>query len=201
MEPTRFLLIRHAESPWSEDDARPLSAAGRRAAEALPERLEGFAIDAIYSSPHRRALETAAPLAERRGLPIAELADLRERTLGAPPSGGFAEGMAAGWADFDLVHPGGESSRSAQRRVLGVVSALAGRHPSRTIALATHGNLLALLLHAFDPRVGLAFWRSLEFPDVFELCLEPSGAGTFRRIGRRPVPAYGAVAHDHSRRE
>jgi 2,3-bisphosphoglycerate-dependent phosphoglycerate mutase len=64
---------------------------------------------------------------------------------------------------------------------------LASRHPSQTLALSTHGNLLALLLNAFDPRVGFEFWKSLEFPDLIELRLDSSGAGTFSRIEERSV--------------
>ena len=174
---TTFLLIRHAEAPWSEDESRPLSAAGLRAAGRLPERVSGFSIGAIYSSPYRRALQTASPLAERLGLPIAEVFDLRERTLGSFRCASFEEAVAATWADFDFAHPGGESSRAAQRRAVGLVRSLAPRHPSGTVALSTHGNLLALLLNAFDERVDLEFWKSLAFPDVFELRLLPSGAG------------------------
>ena len=179
---TSFILIRHAEAPWSEDEGRPLSAAGARAAELLPERLDGLAIDAIYSSPYRRALETASPLAERRGLLVSEVPDLRERALGSYRCASFEEAVAATWSDFDLAHPGGESSRCAQRRALSVVGGLARRHPSQTVALATHGNLLALVLNSFDPSVGFEFWSSLAIPDVFELRLLPSGAGVFRRI-------------------
>ena len=95
--------------------------------------------------------------------------------------------MAASWSDFERIYAGGESCRSAQQRVLALISYLAGRHPSETLALATHGNLLALLLNAFDPRMGLDFWKSLEFPDAFELRLGSSGAGVFRRIEGRAV--------------
>jgi 2,3-bisphosphoglycerate-dependent phosphoglycerate mutase len=179
---TAFILIRHAESPWSDDDDRPLSAAGMRAAESLPARLDGFSVDAIYASPYRRALQTASPLAARLGLPISELFDLRERAMGSFPCGSFDEAMTASWSDFDRVHPGGESSRNAQQRVLALVHALARHHPSETVALATHGNLLALLLNGFDQRVGLEFWKSLAFPDLFELRLLPSGVGVFRQI-------------------
>jgi 2,3-bisphosphoglycerate-dependent phosphoglycerate mutase len=66
--------------------------------------------------------------------------------------------------------------------VRNLVEQLAHRHQSQTVVLATHGNLLALLLNAFDRRVDFGFWNSLEFPDVFELQLLKSGAGVFRRI-------------------
>lgn len=177
-----FLLIRHAESPWSEDEDRPLSPAGMRAAASLCERLAGRPLRAIYASPYRRARQTVAPLAARLGLPVSEIADLRERSLGRFASGSFEEAVATTWADFDHVHPGGESNRSAQRRALAVVEALARRHHAHTVALATHGNLLALLLHAFDPRIDFAFWRSLAFPDAFELRVQADGGGVYRRI-------------------
>jgi broad specificity phosphatase PhoE len=181
---TSFVLIRHAESPWSEDDARSLSPDGRLAAEALADRLDGIALDAIYSSPYRRALQTVAPLAQRRGLDVQELFDIRERTLGAFPGESFEDALAATWSQFDLCYTGGESSRAAQQRGLEVIRALAGRHRSQTVALSTHGNLLALLLNVFDPRVDFAFWRSLTFPDVFELQVSPTGQGVFCRIGQ-----------------
>ena len=177
-----FILIRHAESPWSPDDTRPLSLAGARAAALLPERLAGVPIDAIYSSPYRRALQTVLPLAERRGLAVTEIDELRERAFGTFERQSFDEAMAASWLDFDLAYSGGESSRVAQARVLAVVGTLAHRHTAQTVALGTHGNLLALLLHAFDPSLGVDFWKSLTFPDVFELRWLGPGAGVFRRI-------------------
>ena len=182
---TSFILIRHAESPWSDDDNRPLSAAGLMAAESLPERLAAYPIDAIYSSPYRRSMQTVVPLARRRGLDIREVLELRERTLGAYRCASFAEAMEASWSDFDLIHPGGESSRVAQARVRDLIEQLAHRHQSQTVVLATHGNLLALLLNAFDRRVDFDFWKSLAFPDAFELQWLPSGAGVFRRIDER----------------
>jgi 2,3-bisphosphoglycerate-dependent phosphoglycerate mutase len=90
---TSFILIRHAESPWSDDDNRPLSAAGLTAAESLPERLAAFSIDAIYSSPYRRSMQTVVPLAGRRGLEVCEVFELRERMLGAYRCASFAEAM------------------------------------------------------------------------------------------------------------
>lgn len=179
---TTFVLIRHAESAWSADEERPLTVAGRQAADVLPARLDGHAITAIYSSPYRRARETVSPLATRLGLPISEVRDLRERTLGSF-AGSFEDAVAATWSDFAFAHPGGESSRDAQERALAVVGSVARRHPGETVVLASHGNLLALLLHRFDPRIGFEFWKSMALPDVFELLLAADETGSFRRLG------------------
>lgn len=177
-----FILIRHAESPWSEDDARPLSPAGLQASESICARLDAFHFDAIYSSPDQRAVQTAEPLARHRRIRIAEAHELRERALGSVSDISFLDAMAASWEDFDLAYPGGESSRAAQGRILGLVRSLARRHPSQSVVLATHGNVLALLLNAFDSSIDFSFWRGLTFPAVFELRVLSSSEGVFRRV-------------------
>lgn len=62
----RLLIVRHAEAASGEpDELRPLTAEGREHARALGERLrdEGFAADAVITSPLLRARETATALA------------------------------------------------------------------------------------------------------------------------------------------
>jgi probable phosphoglycerate mutase len=69
-----LLLVRHALPERVELDAGRadpgLADAGRQQAALLAEYLEGESIDALYSSPLRRATETIEPLAARRGLPV-----------------------------------------------------------------------------------------------------------------------------------
>lgn len=87
-----LLLVRHAKAgrreAWVDDDRlRPLSPKGHRQADSLVSQLGGYPIDRILTSPYRRCLQTVAPLAGARGLPIEELPELAEgasaaRTLG-----------------------------------------------------------------------------------------------------------------------
>jgi len=67
-----LLLVRHAlpERVEIEDGPAdpPLTDHGRRQAVALSEWLEHEHVDAVYTSPMRRALETAVPTAERLGV-------------------------------------------------------------------------------------------------------------------------------------
>src|SRR5881227_1819653 len=65
LAPMRLLIVRHAEAAPGEVDAlRPLTSEGRDRARALGNRLraEGFAPDAVLTSPLLRARETAAAL-------------------------------------------------------------------------------------------------------------------------------------------
>jgi 2,3-bisphosphoglycerate-dependent phosphoglycerate mutase len=161
---------------------RSLSPAGQAAAARLAVRLKDVAINAIYSSPYSRAIETVAPLAERLNLPVQELGDLRERKLGTPSGLSFEDAVAATFSDFAFSHPDGESSRRAQRRVLSVVETLVSRHPSGLLVLSTHGNLLTLLLNHYDRSLGFEFWQSLTFPDVYRIELLPSGGNSVEHL-------------------
>jgi phosphohistidine phosphatase SixA len=72
-------LVRHAKAgnrrAWDlDDDLRPLSAAGRRQADAIADVLVDARIERMISSPYVRCRQTVDPLALRLRLPV-ELAD------------------------------------------------------------------------------------------------------------------------------
>jgi phosphohistidine phosphatase len=70
-----LLLVRHAKSSWKDarlsDHQRPLNKRGKKAAPEMARRLKrlGLKPDVIVSSDARRALDTAAAMAEGLGLP------------------------------------------------------------------------------------------------------------------------------------
>jgi len=53
-EESTFLLIRHAEAPWSEDEGRPLSRAGMEAAVAFELRLLPTGAGAFRRIPEQK---------------------------------------------------------------------------------------------------------------------------------------------------
>ena len=46
------------------------------------------------------------------------------------------------------------------------------RHRGGQVLVATHGNMLALLLNGMDSTFGYDFWRRLSFPDVYRLAFD-----------------------------
>jgi len=174
-------LVRHAHADWSPDEDRPLSAQGCMAARRMAEILARFPIDGIYSGPARRARETVAPLAERLGLPILIEPDLRERQLGDSSEPDFERAVEVTWRDPLFAYPGGESNAAAQQRGVAVVYRLL-QHAGAHRVLATHGNLLALVLQHFDPAIGFPFWQSLTMPDIYRLVVGRSGAVAIERL-------------------
>ena len=138
---------------------------------------------AIYSSPYRRARETVEPLAARMNLPIREMSELRERSLGRVWEGDWPATMRTTWEDFSFAYPeGGETNDEVMARAQVVLRALCDRHPGDAIVVATHGNLLVLLLRALDPTKGYEFWRKLSVPDVYRVVIAEGKIFELRRL-------------------
>jgi 2,3-bisphosphoglycerate-dependent phosphoglycerate mutase len=173
--PLDVLLVRHAEpvpfgSEGLDDDDRPLSDAGRLAADELASELEAYTVTAIYSSPFPRALETVAPIARGRGMEIQLLADLRERRLSPEPMDDWRTALERAWTDADFAPPGGETGRDAQRRAVAILDLLRSRHPDGgRLVLGSHGNLISLILQALEPDVDFAFHMAMPTPAVYRL--------------------------------
>jgi 2,3-bisphosphoglycerate-dependent phosphoglycerate mutase len=180
---TELFLVRHAHAVWTPDEMRPLSPRGHRDAQAIADALDGERLCAIYSSPYMRARQSVEPLAARLGLPIVEVADLRERQLSSGEVEDFRAAVRATWDDPDFTHEGGEPNREARTRVRAACQAMLERHADSGVAVATHGSLLTLLLSSFDPSVGFEFWSRISEPDIYCLAVGPSDAQfSIRRV-------------------
>ncbi len=73
--PTTLYLVRHAEKevgPGADPNNPPLTAIGRARAEQLAQVLTKVDLAAVYSTPYRRAINTAAPTAREQGLSVIE---------------------------------------------------------------------------------------------------------------------------------
>ena len=162
-------LVRHAHAEWLPDEGRPLSLRGMRDAVRLADRLADRSIEAVYSSPYRRVIQTVSALAVRRKLPIQIEDRFRERTLGNWSANTFEEAVSRTWQDAEYSWPGGESNKAAQTRAIEALDELIIGEPAEHIVLGTHGNLLTLILNHYDPQVGFVFWSRLTMPDVYQL--------------------------------
>jgi probable phosphomutase (TIGR03848 family) len=155
---TVLLLIRHAQTDaagkrltgWSR--GVHLNARGEREAEALADRLEGVAVEAIYSSPLERCRETVAPLARRRGLPIAARRSLLEVDYGDWTGRTISQlrrtklWRSVQQAPSTVRFPGGESFLEVQSRAVAELGRIAGAHPTGTVAVVTHADVVRLLI-------------------------------------------------------
>lgn len=155
---TTFALIRHAShallghSIVGRLPGVQLSAHGLREAEALAGRLEGWPIQALYSSPLERARATAAAIADRLRLEVQVADELIEIDYGAWTNRTLADlREMPEWRRFHLFRsgsrvPGGESILEVQERVLRLIERLCGAHPEQTVTLVSHGDVIKATL-------------------------------------------------------
>ena len=175
---TRILLIRHGDSSpmIGVDRERGLTEQGHETVRRMTEALRDVSIDAVVSSPYARALLTVQGIADERGLSVSAIEDLRERQLygsdAVLPPEAFYAAVKSSFDDHDAVLEGGESFREAQLRAVPAIREIVSVYRGRTVAVGTHGNIMTMILHAFDERFGWAFWRELTMPDVYVMTFE-----------------------------
>jgi broad specificity phosphatase PhoE len=172
-EPTRFVLVRHGETEWNRAERFrgrvdvPLNETGHGQAQAVARRLASWPLEAVYSSPLNRALDTAQPIAAACGLDLSVLDALIDVDYGdwAGLSAEEAEArdpnLFATWRDNPhLVHfPRGESLEQVRQRSWEAVEALCGAHPGETVALVSHVVVNRVLISAALGLGGDGFWR------------------------------------------
>jgi 2,3-bisphosphoglycerate-dependent phosphoglycerate mutase len=168
------LLLRHATpvlpgTPGFDEHTRPLTPDGTLAALALSEQLRSRRIEAVYSSPYRRAIATVEPLARARQLDVHAIDDLREHLLTPEPVAHWRELLTLAWQDLEAAPGGAESLRSTQARGLAVLERLRQRHSGQTIAVGGHGTIFACILHAHVPTIDCAFHIAMPMPALYEL--------------------------------
>lgn len=173
----RLLLVRHCESSGQAPDA-PLTARGYEQAETLADFLATHPIDRVVSSPYRRARETIAPFAARAGLIIETHDGLMERRLSPTPIDAWRDVVRRSFSEPEYAIPGGESGREVLARGWAAIESIAASG-CRCPVVVSHGQLLSLVLHSFDPSFGYAGWESLSNPDV-HLLEADEGGRTFR---------------------
>lgn len=159
LPPGTLLLVRHARAGGQEPGA-DLTGEGHAGAAGLVPALAGLGITRIVSSPWRRAVDTASPLAAALGLLVITDDRLTERVLTGLPRADWRDRLRDSFADDTLTLPGGESGAAARDRAQAALDM--HRDPDGVTVVVTHGNLLALLL-------GLDFdaWAALRNPDVW----------------------------------
>jgi broad specificity phosphatase PhoE len=146
-------LVRHGESAGNvnpaarRSDDPPLTERGREQAARAGAAIARLGVDAVYTSPLRRARETAEAVAAaaRAGAvrPVEGFAEVDMGSLSDPET---AEGRAereaifSAWlaGDRSRAFPGGEDFAAVVRRVGEGLRALAASSPGPRIALVTH---------------------------------------------------------------
>ena len=140
---TTIELVPHLDAGdralWRDDqNLRPLSDLGRRQAESLTGALAADGpVDALYSSPALRCVQTLEPLGDRFGLSVE-----------------IAPGLIEGHLDEDRLVLG--------ERCLSALRPLAEEHDGQRIVACSHGDLIPGFAEYLIARLGVTDTRRLE---------------------------------------
>jgi len=190
----QVLLVRHAlplRSEPGEGSDPALSEEGLAQVARLPEALARFPISRVVSSPQRRAVQTAEPVAAARELAV-EIDDRfaeydRDLPLYIPVEQIRAENPHE-WARMAQGHlPSAVDEDAFRARVRAAIDDLvAGADPEDTVAVFSHGGVINVLLHEI---LGTA--RLLSFPVDYASVTRL----LFSRSGQATVAGVNAVEH------
>ena len=149
---TTILLARHGETDWNLEGRfqgfadPPLNDTGRAQAAGLGAQLMDVELTAVYSSPLRRAFETAELLAAPHRLAPVALEALREVDVGSwqgltreEVETRYPEQFTR-WLDYGQGWQDGESYDEMARRVVAMLLQLATAHDGNRILVVTHGG-------------------------------------------------------------
>ena len=154
-----FYFLRHSATDWNMEGRIcgstdvPLSDLGRRQAQLLGRRFETLPVEALYSSPLRRALDTAIVIGESVGLSPLVDSRLAELNYGEWEGATFAEivratpGLYHAWEEnpADLAPPRGETGVHLVERAAPFLAEVAQRHPCGNVVVVCHKTVCRLL--------------------------------------------------------
>ncbi len=185
---TTIYMVRHAESPFvfGQEQSRGLSEEGFADAKRVADVLANVEVHYMASSSYTRAVQTIQVLAERKGLPIEEFEELKERPIkGLDYKASWDVLLTAieqSFTDPEYALEGGESTRTAQQRAVPVIEKLLAEHCGETIVIGTHGNIMTIIMNYYDTSYGYDFWNSTSKPDIYKLTFEKNQLVKVERV-------------------
>jgi len=157
----RLILVRHGETDTNKARLAlgradiELNEHGRWQAQRLAVSLKDEPIAAIYSSPLRRALATAEPIASSHGLEVQVDEGLIEMDIGEMEGLTFQQvgerypHFLQLWLGSQAAYeamPGGERLLDVQERAWQAIERIRQRQEQETVAVATHNLVILTLL-------------------------------------------------------
>ena len=182
----RVILVRHGRTAWNVQPHDASGVTGRLAgrfrgtidlplvdegvsqARSTAHRLADLRVDAVYSSPLRRAARTAQIISRHHGLPAHALPGLESVDYG-DWAGQTTADVAHRWPDlyrqwrdtpFIVQIPGAESVADLRERAVAAASAVLAHHTDgETLVLVSHQVVTKTLVCAWAGLPNTPFWR------------------------------------------
>jgi broad specificity phosphatase PhoE/ribonuclease HI len=193
---TTMLLLRHGETElsiekrFSGSGDPELTDRGIAQARAAAERLTGWDVAAVVSSPRRRARQTAAEVAAVLGLEVEIDDEVAETHFGEWEGFTFAEirerwprEMKAWLGAPDVAPPGGESFTATFARVRAARGRIVAAHPGATVVVVSHVTpIKAFVREALDAPAHVLYRLHLDPASLSSVDWYAGGAGVVRLV-------------------
>ena len=161
-----LILVRHGETDANRQGilmgsigGPSLNPTGRAQAADIAAALKAESVTFLYTSPARRARETAEIISQVTAVPFTEVSDLCEIDVGrlegltrAEVQENFGAHSVAWERDPATArHPDGETMEELQTRAWNVVQTLAAEHPNQTVVVVSHlFTILAVMTRVLE---------------------------------------------------
>ncbi len=170
---TTIYLVRHCECAANVDRCLsglvdyPVTDKGKGQLEALAQRFRDVKLDTVYTSPLSRTRATAAAIARYNGAPVSVDERFIEFNFGSLDGirvKDLPDEYKRLWLDeaHAFYAPEGDRITEFGPRVWQALLALAEENKGKTVAVATHGNVLRAislrLQHMAEDRLGEVEW-------------------------------------------
>ncbi|WP_214481328.1 histidine phosphatase family protein [Bacillus sp. SM2101] len=170
---TRLYITRHGQTEWNvikrmqgRKDT-PLTAYGVTQARSLGSRLESVNIDAVYSSPSGRTLETSKQIIGKRDIPMHTDARLYEMAMGEweglttdEVREKYPKESALFWSKPQLYESkSGENFFDVQKRSLDMLKYVINVNQGKDVLLVTHAIVLKTMMAYFENRPLEELWK------------------------------------------
>jgi probable phosphoglycerate mutase len=159
---TTFFLIRHAscdglgQTLWGRTPGVGLNDTGDKQSQSLTDRFKNMSLDAVYSSPLERALQTATAIAQSMKLDVKTCDAANEIDFGDWTGKTFDElSRDERWRNFNnrrsmTTIPGGESFLEVQNRIVKELESLALQHSDAHVAIISHADVIRAAVAYFS---------------------------------------------------
>ena len=170
---TRLYLIRHGQTEWNVEKKMQgkknsnLTKLGIEQANKLSERLSNENFDYIYSSPLKRAYDTAKIIRGQRNIEIIKDENLQEMGFGVwegrPPEelkNTYPEQYKNFWEKPHLYEPiDGENFKDFKDRVLKILFSIIQNHKDSQILIVSHTIVILQIMSYFGNRELKSMWE------------------------------------------
>lgn len=173
----RLILVKHSSPeivPTLPASLWRLSESGRVKCKPLAKLLAAYQPGVIVASTEPKALETAQIIADVLGRPVETAEELREHdrsNIVFTSTEKFEAAVARFFQEPQHLVMGRETADQAHRRFAAVVDTIMERHPGETVAVVTHGTVMALFVARAAAKDPFPLWKRLDTPAFVVLSL------------------------------